>query len=91
MHKFGHVAELLITFGLSYIILELVQLVWGRIGAVDFKPPESLRGPVFTLVDHAGDGLRLAAGSGAGRSRAAAPTPTVRVVCTHVSRCTAPS
>jgi hypothetical protein len=26
---FGHVPELLITFGLSYIILELVQLVWG--------------------------------------------------------------
>ena len=30
VHKFGHVPELLITFGLSYIILELVQLVWGR-------------------------------------------------------------
>src|SRR5213078_2329018 len=29
VHKFGHVPELLITFGLSFIILEMVQLVWG--------------------------------------------------------------
>ncbi len=29
VHKFGHVAELLITFGLSFILLEMVQLVWG--------------------------------------------------------------
>ena len=27
VHRFGHVAELLITFGLSYLILEGVQLV----------------------------------------------------------------
>jgi branched-subunit amino acid ABC-type transport system permease component len=44
VHKFGHVPELLVTFGLSYIILELVQLVWGRT-AVEFRPPEVLRGP----------------------------------------------
>jgi branched-chain amino acid transport system permease protein len=50
VHKFGHVPELLITFGLSYIVLELVQLVWGR-QAVDFQPPPSLRGPLFTIVD----------------------------------------
>ncbi len=50
VHKFGHVPELLITFGLSYIILELVQIVWGR-QAVNFLPPESLRGPLFTIVD----------------------------------------
>src|ERR1700748_1943831 len=30
VHKFGHVPELLITFGLSYVMLELVQLIWGR-------------------------------------------------------------
>ena len=30
VHKFGHVPELLVTFGLSFLILELVQLVWGR-------------------------------------------------------------
>ena len=50
VHKFGHVPELLITFGLSYIILELVQLVWGR-SAVSFPPPDSLSGPMFTIVD----------------------------------------
>ena len=50
VHKFGHVPELLITFGLSYLILELVQLVWGR-QALNFMPPESLRGPLFTIVD----------------------------------------
>ena len=50
VHKFGHVPELLITFGLSYILLELVQLVWGR-QAMNFQPPESLRGPLFTIVD----------------------------------------
>jgi branched-chain amino acid transport system permease protein len=50
VHKFGHVPELLITFGLSYIILELVQLIWGR-QAVDFRPPEALQGPLFTIVD----------------------------------------
>ena len=48
VHKYGHVPELLITFGLSYILVELVQLVWGRI-AVDYRVPEALRGPLFTL------------------------------------------
>ena len=48
VHKFGHVAELLITFGLSYILVELVQLVWGRI-AVDYRVPAELSGPLFTL------------------------------------------
>ena len=49
VHKYGHVPELLITFGLSYIVLELVQLVWGRT-ALEFKPAEALQGPAFTLV-----------------------------------------
>jgi branched-chain amino acid transport system permease protein len=50
VHKFGHVPELLITFGLSYILYELVQLAWGR-AAMDFRPPESLQGPLFTIVE----------------------------------------
>ena len=48
VHKFGHVPELLITFGLSYIMLELVQLVWGR-SAMDYRVPQALGGPLFTL------------------------------------------
>jgi branched-chain amino acid transport system permease protein len=50
VHKFGHVPELLITFGLSYLILELVGLIWGR-QALNFQPPASLQGPLFTIVD----------------------------------------
>ena len=48
VHKFGHVPELLITFGLSYILLELVQLVWGR-SSVDYRVPPALDGPLFTI------------------------------------------
>jgi branched-chain amino acid transport system permease protein len=48
VHKFGHVPELLITFGLSFIILEMVQLVWGTSSA-DYRVPASLGGPLFTL------------------------------------------
>jgi branched-chain amino acid transport system permease protein len=48
VHKFGHVPELLITFGLSFIILEMVQLVWGT-SSVDYRVPGILGGPLFTL------------------------------------------
>ncbi|PWW44599.1 branched-chain amino acid ABC transporter permease [Melaminivora alkalimesophila] len=48
VHKFGHVPELLVTFGLSYLILEVVQLVWGR-STVPYALPPSLQGPLFTL------------------------------------------
>jgi len=40
---------LLITFGLAYVVLEVVQLFWGR-AAVPFAPPAWLQGPAFTLV-----------------------------------------
>jgi branched-chain amino acid transport system permease protein len=60
VHKFGHVPELLITFGLSYVILEVVQLVWGR-SAVPFNPPAALDGPAFTFVQQGG-GLSLVLG-----------------------------
>ena len=62
VHKFGHVPELLVTFGISYVILELVQLIWGR-AAVAFAPPEALQGPAFTLVGSAGEGLRMVWGA----------------------------
>ncbi|MFN9726198.1 branched-chain amino acid ABC transporter permease [Acidovorax sp.] len=48
VHKFGHVPELLVTFGLSYLILEVVQLVWGR-STVPYGLPEELQGPLFSL------------------------------------------
>ena len=62
VHHFGHVPELLITFGLSYVLLELVQLIWGR-AAVSFPPPESLQGPAFTLVQSSVEGLRVVLGA----------------------------
>lgn len=48
VHKFGHVSELLVTVGLSFLILELVQLIWGR-APVDYRIPAELDGPLFTL------------------------------------------
>ncbi|HSX94636.1 MAG TPA: branched-chain amino acid ABC transporter permease [Hydrogenophaga sp.] len=79
VHKYGHVPELLVTFGLSYVIVELVQLIWGRI-AVEFRPPEQLQGPVFTLINHSIDGLRLVWGTAAPELCSAA-NAAVRVVC----------
>ncbi len=61
VHRFGHVPELLITFGLSYLVFELVNLVWGR-QALNFTPPESLRDALFTIVQHPATGLGLAWG-----------------------------
>ena len=48
VHKWGHVPELLFTFGLSYIVVELVQIIWGR-AAVPYQVPAELQGPLFTL------------------------------------------
>ncbi len=48
VHQHGHVSELLFTFGLSYVIVELVQMVWGR-AAVPYRIPPELDGPLFTL------------------------------------------
>lgn len=50
VHKFGHVAELLFTFGLAFIIEEAVQMIWGKI-AVDYRVPELLNFPAFTLFE----------------------------------------
>jgi branched-chain amino acid transport system permease protein len=79
VHKFGHVPELLITFGLSFVILELVQLVWGRT-AMEFQPPQVLQGPAFTLVNSSADGLHLVWGA-APAAMCSAADAAVRVVC----------
>lgn len=59
VHARGHVPELLVTYGLGYVILEAVQLVWGR-QPLALQTPQTLSGPLFTLVD-----LRAAAGAAA--------------------------
>ncbi|HEX2541185.1 MAG TPA: branched-chain amino acid ABC transporter permease [Caldimonas sp.] len=79
VHKYGHVPELLITFGLSFVIIELVLLIWGRT-PVEFPPPEVLRGPAFTLVNSSIEGLRLVFGA-APSAMCASPDAAVRVVC----------
>ena len=50
VHKYGHIAELLFTFGLFYIIEELVQMIWGKT-PVPYKVPESLN---FSLIEISG-------------------------------------
>jgi len=79
VHKFGHVPELLVTFGLSYIVLELVQLVWGRT-AVEFSPPEVLRNSAFTLINHSVNGMSFLWGAAPAELCASADA-AVRVVC----------
>lgn len=48
VHKHGHVAELLFTFGLVYIIEEAVHLIWGRM-PVEYRVPPSLDFSLFRL------------------------------------------
>ncbi len=79
VHKFGHVPELLITFGLSYVVLELVQLIWGRI-AIEFRPPDVLQGPAFTLINDSLKGLSLLWGVAPAELCSSADA-AVRVVC----------
>ena len=79
VHKFGHVPELLITFGLTYVVVELVQLVWGRI-PLEFRPADILQGPAFTLVNHSAQGLSLAWGAVPAELCKAADA-SVRLVC----------
>jgi branched-chain amino acid transport system permease protein len=48
VHKHGHVAELLFTFGLTFIIEEMVQMFWGKL-AMDYRVPPLLDFPAFTI------------------------------------------
>ncbi len=48
VHRHGHGAELLFTFGLTLVIEEVVHIAWGR-SPVDFRVPASLDFPAFTV------------------------------------------
>ena len=52
VHRHGHVAELLFTFGLAFLIEEFVHLAWGR-NPVDYPVPADMSGTLFTLYDTA--------------------------------------
>ena len=51
LHRRGHVSELLFTFGLAYVIEELVQMVWGKL-PVDYRVPPALDFVAFRAVRH---------------------------------------
>ena len=48
VHEHGHVAELVFTFGLAFLIEEAVQFFWGP-GTKNYQTPELLSFPLFTL------------------------------------------
>ena len=48
VHKSGHVAEILFTFGLAYLIEELVTMIWGR-NAVANNVPVVIDFSLFSL------------------------------------------
>ena len=52
VHKSGHVAELVFTFGLAFLIEEAVQFFWGR-DTKGYRAPEILDLPLFTLTGQA--------------------------------------
>lgn len=48
VHKYGHVPELIFTFGLALLIEEIVQFFWGR-AQVPFLAPEALNFALFSI------------------------------------------
>ena len=48
VHQFGHVAELVFTFGMAFLIEEAVQLFWGP-DTKNYQSPDLLDFPLFTL------------------------------------------
>jgi branched-chain amino acid transport system permease protein len=49
VHGFGHIAELIFTFGVAILIEEIVQLVWGR-PAKSYQVPALLDFPLFRVM-----------------------------------------
>ena len=49
VHRHGHVAELLFTFGLAFVIEEVVQMIWGK-APVDYRVPSLLDFTAFTVL-----------------------------------------
>lgn len=50
VHRQGHAAELLFTFGLAIVVTEAVQMVWGRTPA-DYRIPQALDFVAFRMFD----------------------------------------
>jgi branched-chain amino acid transport system permease protein len=58
VHKHGHLAELLFTFGLAFIVGEVVPLIWGRT-PVPYRVPPALDFPLFAIAGNAYPAYRL--------------------------------
>ena len=58
VHKHGHVAELLFTFGLAFVIGEVVPLIWGR-NPVPYRVPPELDFALFQVGANAYPAYRL--------------------------------
>lgn len=50
VHKFGHAQELLVTFGLAFIVAELIKLFYGDF-PVDYRVPSFLNFAAFRVFD----------------------------------------
>jgi branched-chain amino acid transport system permease protein len=48
VHRHGHVAELLFTFGLAFIIDKAVQMIWG-LTAMPYRVPKALEFTLFSV------------------------------------------
>ena len=48
VHRHGHVAELLLTFGLAFVIEEVVSMIWGK-SPVDYRAPAALDFAAFSV------------------------------------------
>lgn len=49
VHRHGHVPELMLTFGFSYLLIEVIQLFWGR-SPLPAAAPAILQLPLLTLA-----------------------------------------
>ncbi len=61
VHRYGHAHELLLTFGLSFIIAELIKLFFGNF-PVDYRIPASLNFAAFDIGGVAYPAYRLLMG-----------------------------
>ena len=52
VHKFGHVPELIFTFGLALLIEEVVQFFWGK-SQMAFEAPDVLNFSAFSIAGNA--------------------------------------
>ena len=48
VHKHGHIPELLFTFGLAYLTVEIVKMIWGKL-PVNYKIPQMLDFTLFNI------------------------------------------